>query len=53
MGIAACAPKGIQDSATDLMQQADVAMYQAKNLGKNRWHFFDRDRPLDLGKDSR
>jgi diguanylate cyclase (GGDEF)-like protein len=53
MGIAACAPKGIQDSATDLMQQADIAMYQAKNLGKNRWHFFDRDRPLDLGKDSR
>jgi diguanylate cyclase (GGDEF)-like protein len=53
MGIAACAPKGIQDSSTDLMQQADIAMYQAKHLGKNRWHFFDPDRPLDLSKDSR
>ena len=53
MGIAACAPKGIQDSSTDLMQQADIAMYQAKHLGKHRWHFFDPDRPLDLSKDSR
>lgn len=53
MGIATCSPKDIQDSATDLMQQADVAMYQAKHAGKNRWQFFDPDLPLDLGRDSR
>jgi hypothetical protein len=30
-----------------------IAMYQAKHFGKNRWHVFDPDQPLDLGKDSR
>jgi diguanylate cyclase (GGDEF)-like protein len=53
MGIATCSPKDIQDSATDLMQQADVSMYQAKHAGKNRWQLFNPDLPLDLGKDSR
>jgi hypothetical protein len=36
-----------------LTQQADRAMYQAKNSGKNRWQFFESDQPLDLDKNSR
>ena len=53
MGIAACSPRSIQDSSADLSQQADRAMYQAKHSGKNRWQFFESDRPLDLDKNSR
>ena len=32
MGIATCSPKTVQDSAADLMEQADIALYQAKYL---------------------
>jgi diguanylate cyclase (GGDEF)-like protein len=53
MGIAACAPDARPDTAVKLMQQADIAMYQAKHLGKHCWSVFDPAQPLDLGKDSR
>ncbi len=53
MGIAACAPDARPDNAVKLMQQADIAMYQAKRLGKHGWSVFDPAQPLDLGKDSR
>jgi predicted signal transduction protein with EAL and GGDEF domain len=38
---------GARTSPQDLLRDADLAMYQAKELGKNRWHLFDpalRDR---------
>jgi diguanylate cyclase (GGDEF)-like protein len=53
MGIAAYAPGMRPESAMELLQQADIAMYQAKHLGKNRWYFYNPAHPLDLGKDSR
>jgi diguanylate cyclase (GGDEF)-like protein len=53
MGIAICTEEHRQDSATVLTQQADIAMYQAKHYGKNRWHIYDSAHLLDLGKDSR
>ncbi len=34
--------------ADQLLRQADQAMYQAKILGKNRYHFFDTDKDRDL-----
>lgn len=34
--------------ADQLLRQADQAMYQAKILGKNRYHFFDADKDRDL-----
>jgi diguanylate cyclase (GGDEF)-like protein len=53
MGIAACAPDARPDTAVKLMQQADIAMYQAKHLGKHCWSVFDPAQPLDLGRNSR
>lgn len=53
MGIALHASEAPLASPTELMQRADIAMYQAKQSGKNRWHVFDPSHPLDLGKDSR
>ncbi|NRB38165.1 MAG: EAL domain-containing protein [Pseudomonadales bacterium] len=41
MGIA-IGPKQA-DNVTDLMRCADIAMYSAKQEGKNRYHFFDQD----------
>ena len=53
MGIAACSREARPDNSIKLMQQADIAMYQAKRLGQHRWHVFDPAQALDLGKDSR
>jgi diguanylate cyclase (GGDEF)-like protein len=53
LGIATSSPEVRPNRAMELMRQADVAMFQAKHLGKNRWHVFDPAHPLDLGKDSR
>lgn len=53
MGIAAYSPETRMDTSMDLIQQADIAMYQAKHFGKNRWHVFDPEQPLDLGRNSR
>lgn len=44
MGIAAYSPNEQPRSAMELMQHADVAMYQAKHSGKNRWQMFDPTR---------
>ncbi len=53
MGIAACSPDQRPDNAMELLRQADIAMYQAKHFGKNRWHVFDPAQLLDLSNDSR
>lgn len=53
MGIAVRSPAARLETSTELVQQADIAMYRAKHSGKNRWHVFDPAHPLDLGKDSR
>jgi diguanylate cyclase (GGDEF)-like protein len=53
IGLAAYSPEDHPQSAMELMQQADIAMYQAKHSGKNRWHVFDPAHPLDSDKDSR
>ncbi len=53
MGIATYPLAQPTGTALELVQHADLAMYQAKHFGKNRWQMFDPDLPLDLGKDSR
>jgi diguanylate cyclase (GGDEF)-like protein len=53
IGIAAYSPEERPDTAMELMQQANIALYQAKHSGKHRWHVYDSARALDLGKDSR
>jgi diguanylate cyclase (GGDEF)-like protein/PAS domain S-box-containing protein len=32
---------GEESSSEELMKQADLAMYQSKEAGRNTWHFFD------------
>ena len=39
-------PQGEDIDADQLLRQADQAMYRAKQVGKNRYHVFDRDRTL-------
>ena len=41
------APQHSEDSAT-LLKLADTAMYQAKHLGKNRYHIFSEDTSQDV-----
>jgi diguanylate cyclase (GGDEF)-like protein len=53
MGIAISSPNARPASAPDLLRQAEIAMYQAKHFGKQRWHVNDSAHSLDLGKDSR
>ena len=53
MGIATCSPDLRPQTAIDLLQQADMALFQAKQSGNRRWHVYDPEQPLDLGKDSR
>jgi diguanylate cyclase (GGDEF)-like protein len=53
MGIATYPLTTQPGAALELVQHADLAMYQAKHFGKNRWQVFDPRQPLDLGKDSR
>ncbi|MFD2165757.1 EAL domain-containing protein [Thalassotalea euphylliae] len=39
IGIALCSPS--YEEASDILRDADAAMYQAKNLGRGRYVFFD------------
>ena len=39
--------RGIRDTPDDLLRHADVAMYRAKHLGKNRYDLFDADMHAD------
>jgi len=40
-------PQGEEVDAEQLLRQADQAMYQAKQAGKNRFHFFDAANDLN------
>jgi diguanylate cyclase (GGDEF)-like protein len=53
MGIAVCAQGMRPDNPLELLRQAEIAMYQAKHIGKNCWQLFNPALSLDLGKDSR
>lgn len=46
IGVALFSPN--EHSAEDLMKQADVAMYQAKDAGRNTVRFFDTDMQVKL-----
>lgn len=41
-------PQGEEVDADQLLRQADQAMYQAKLLGKNRYHLFDTEHDRDV-----
>lgn len=40
--------RGLPVSSSQLMSQADIAMYRAKRAGKNAMHFFDEPEPEPL-----
>jgi diguanylate cyclase (GGDEF)-like protein len=46
IGIAA----GDRDSATDMLRDADLALYQAKARGKNRYEIFEARTPTSIGR---
>jgi diguanylate cyclase (GGDEF)-like protein/PAS domain S-box-containing protein len=38
------------DNSQDLLKHADIAMYQAKNLGRNNYHFFKQNYIVELNE---
>jgi diguanylate cyclase (GGDEF)-like protein len=53
MGIAVCSQGMCPEDPLELLRQSEIAMYQAKQSGKHRWHIYDSAQALDLGGDSR
>lgn len=53
MGIAVCSQGKCPEEPLELLRQAEIAMYRAKQSGKHRWHVYDSAHSLDLGGDSR
>ncbi len=41
LGISLFCDKGHENTADEMLKQADFAMYQAKGSGKNAWRFYD------------
>ncbi|MDF1758133.1 MAG: EAL domain-containing protein [Legionellaceae bacterium] len=46
IGVLICNPQKI--SYTDILKCSDIAMYYAKNMGKNQFHFFSKKDQVDV-----